>query len=144
MLAGHLALVSAALFTGAAFYINFAEQPARMQLDDRSLLAQWKPSYKRGLVMQSALAIIGFLLGLAAWWLHGGLLFIVGGVLMLANWPWTIVVIMPTNRVLMASDVELAGNASRELLVRWNALHAVRTGLGALAVVAFLWALNSR
>ena len=66
MLVGNLALVSAALFTGAAFYINFAEHPARMGLEDRPLLAQWKPSYKRGLAMQSALAIIGFLLGLLA------------------------------------------------------------------------------
>jgi Domain of unknown function (DUF1772) len=143
MLAGHLALVSAALFTGAAFYINFAEQPARMQLDDRSLLAQWKPSYKRGLIMQSALAIIGFVLGLAAWWFDGSLLFLVGGFLMLANWPWTVLVIMPTNKVLMATDMNLAGSDSRALLVKWNTLHAVRSGLGALAVVAFLWALNS-
>ena len=91
--------------------------------------------------MQSTLAMLGFVLGAAAWWVSGILAFLLGAVLMLANWPWTLLVILPTNRVLMATDVESAGTASRALLVKWNRLHAVRTGLGAAAMLSFLWAL---
>jgi hypothetical protein len=143
MLAGHLALAVAAVFTGAAFYVNVAEQPARLELDDRALLAEWKPAYKRGFAMQAPLAIVGFVLGIVACWLTGRLAFIVGALLLLANWPWTIIGIMPTNKALMATELEDAGPPSRALIVKWNNLHAIRTALGFLAVVAFLIALAS-
>ena len=71
MLAGQLALIVAATFFGAAIYVNVAEQPARLRLDDRSALAEWKPAYKRGFAMQGPLAVLGFLLGLIAWWQSG-------------------------------------------------------------------------
>lgn len=140
MLTGQLALVAAAVFLGAALYINVAEQPARLGLDDRSMLAEWKPAYRRGTVMQAPLAIVGFLLGLAAWWQTGHLGWAIGGLLMVANWPVTFFAIMPTNNRLMATDPAGAGPGSRAMIRRWGSLHAVRTVLGFAASLAFLWA----
>jgi hypothetical protein len=140
MLYGQLALVVAALFTGAAFYVNVAEQPARLKLDDKALLAEWKPAYKRGFAMQASLAIIGCLLGLAAALMQADWRWAVGAVLLVANWPYTLFAIMPTNSLLMQTDLEAAGPQSRNYVEKWGSLHAVRTGLGAAATLAFLWA----
>ncbi len=140
MIAGQLALISAALFAGAAVYINIAEQPARLGLDDRSLLTEWKPAYKRGTLMQAPLAVAGFLLGLLAWWQSGDLSFAIGAVLMIANWPVTFFAIMPTNNRLMALQPEMAGPHSRAMIETWASLHTVRTGLGFAATIVFLWA----
>ena len=142
-LIGQLAIVVAALFTGAAIYINVAEQPARLLLDNRSLLTQWQPSYKGGLAMQAPLAIVGFLLGLVAWGLTGNWRWIVGAILMVANWPYTMFAIMPTNNILMSMNPTTGSENSRHMIEKWGRLHAGRSGLGALAVVSFLWALNT-
>ncbi len=140
MLTGLAALVTAAVFTGAAIYINVAEQPARLGLDDRSLLAEWKPSYKRGLGMQASLAVIGFLLGVAAWLQLGGWQWLAGAVLLVANWPYTMFAIMPTNNRLMVMEPSTAGPESRAMIETWGSLHALRTALGFAACLAFLWA----
>src|SRR5262245_26148130 len=140
MLAGQLALIVAALFSGAAVYINVAEQPARLRLDERGLLAQWQPAYKRGSAMQASLAMLGFLLGLVAWWQTGHWLWLVGAGTLAANWPYTLICILPTNRKLMATDPTAGGPESRALIQKWAALHTGRTALGFAATLIFLWA----
>jgi hypothetical protein len=140
---GQLALIAAAVFAGAAIYINIAEQPARLLLSDHALLTQWKPAYKRGSVMQAPLALAGFLLGLTAWWLTGNWRWVIGAVLMLANWPYTMFFIMPLNTALMAMDPASAEGKSRPMIAKWGRLHAGRSTLGVLALLAFLWALNT-
>jgi hypothetical protein len=141
MLAGHLALTVAALFAGAAFYVGFAEQPARLQLDDCAPLAEWKPSYRRGFAMQATLAFVGLLLGTIQWWQPGDSLWL-AGVLLLASWPFTLIVIMPTNNALLVTPSEAASAGSRELVVKWGRPHAVRTALGAAATLMLLWAVS--
>src|SRR5687767_14620761 len=88
MLIGLLALTTAALFTGVAFYISFAEQPARLVLEDQPLLAVWKIAYRRGFALQAPLAALGFLFGFLAWFVLDSGVFLIGSLLMLANWPW--------------------------------------------------------
>ena len=135
-----IALVVAALFTGAAVYVNAVEHPARRHLDPVAALREWQPAYKRGAAMQSSLALLGFVLAAAAAFLGGGLLVAVGAALIIAPWPWTYLAIMPLNKRLLATPAADAGPDVPAMLERWNALHRVRTLLGAAATASLLWA----
>ena len=138
---GHLALVAAALLAGAAVYINFAEQHARLQLADRALLAEWKPSYKRGIIMQSSLAAISGALGLLAYILSYDWRYVIAAGLILVSWPYTLFIITPTNRLLEGTAPDAANDVTRGLISQWGRLHAVRSAFGVAAVAAYLWAL---
>ncbi len=140
MLIGQLALVTAAVFSGAAVYVSVCEQPARLRLDDRALLTQWKPSYKHGAAMQAPLALIGAALGAVAWWQTGDWLWLVGALVFISGWPYTLLVIQPTNTELLSTEPASAGPRQRALLEKWGNLHAVRTGIGLLTTVLYLWA----
>lgn len=145
MILGYLALVTAAFFASAAFYVNFAEQPARLALDDKAALVQWQRSYQRAALMQASLAMLGFILGLAAWWWEGrDLRWLAGAVVLLAPWPYTLLVIKPVNDRLKAIAIAEAGAPSRALIERWGRLHAGRTALGMLATAIFLWVVLAR
>jgi hypothetical protein len=136
-----LALVVAALYSGAALFVNLVERPALLALDDRAALAAWKIALKRGAITQAPLCVIGFLLGLVAWIETHYFSDAIGSLAMLAGIPWTVAMILPTNKALQATAPEAAGARSRAMLGRWYSLHSVRTAFGLLALIAFFQAL---
>lgn len=136
------ALALAGIFFGIAAYINLAEQPARLALAAGPMLAQWKISFAAGIAIQGALAIITGLAGLLAWWLIRDVRWLIGGVVMFGNWPWTLAMIAPINAALNATALEAAGPTSMALIAQWGQLHTVRTALGLCAVLIFIWAIS--
>ncbi len=133
------ALVFATLFTGAALYISLVEHPARLELADGPSLAQWQPSYKRALPIQSGLAVAGGMTGLIVGYFSADWRWLVGSALILANWPFTLLVIFPVNKPLMAMKECEAGARSRAMLIQWGKLHDVRSALGAATTLLFAW-----
>jgi len=139
VLSQQLALVTAAIFTGAAIYINIAEQPARLQLDPGALLTQWKASYARGLIMQSSLVIVSGALGVLVYVGTWDWRWLLGAVLILANWPYTLGIVFPVNKRLEATPPGSANAEARGLIEAWGRLHAVRSALGLGTTLVYLW-----
>ena len=136
-----LATLSAALFAGAALYINLAEHPARLELNTRSAAAQWAPSYRRATWLQAPLALVSLCAGVAASTIGAGFGWAVAAALIGAVVPFTLIGIMPTNRALLAPGRDLNSAETRTLLVRWGRLHAVRTALSIAATGLYLYLL---
>jgi len=104
------------------------------------LLAVWKPSYKLGFNLQRSLAAITAVVGVIAYGQTGNWLWLTGALCIVANWPYTLIFLMPTNNKLLATPLESAGLETRGMIETWGRGHFVRGCLGAIAVVAFLLA----
>lgn len=133
-----LAVLAAAMFAGAALYVSIVEQPARLRLADGPMLDQWKWSYDRASKMQGALAMVAALLGLWIGYDLGSTPWIIGGLIMITPWPWTLMVMAPGNKRLQATMSDVVNADTRALIIRWGSLHLVRLALGSTGVLIFL------
>ena len=135
------ATVCAGLFSGAALYINLVEHPARLTCGPELAVREFAPSYKRATVLQASLAVLGFLAGIIAAWGRADAELVVASLLLGAVVPFTLVVILPTNKRLLDPALDPRSSQAGALLSRWGRLHAVRTVLSLLAFLVFLWRL---
>jgi len=99
---------------------------------------EWAPSYKRATVLQAPLAVFGFIFAVGAWLSGANVWWLIGGLLLGLVVPFTLVVIMPTNRRLLSPELDRGSQEARQLLERWNRLHMVRSVLSLVALVIFL------
>ena len=90
--------------------------------------------------MQASLAIVGGFFGLVALFAALDWRWLLGAIVLVANWPYTLFLIAPTNTRLMNTLPEAATDETRRMIRRWGVLHAGRSVLGLLATLFFLWA----
>jgi uncharacterized membrane protein len=133
-----VATLASGIFSGAAAYITLVEHPARMECGTRLAATEFGPSYRRASVMQPLLAIIGFLAATIAWLMGGSPWWLVGGLLLVSVIPFTLIVIMPTNKRLLDPGLDRDSEPARRLLTTWGRLHAVRTVVSIISFLIFL------
>ena len=92
--------------------------------------------------MQVTLAAVCLLSSIAArlagatfWW-------VVAGVLQVSVIPFTLLVILPTNKQLLSPTLDKRSAQTEQLLARWGRLHAARGALSGLALLLFLYLLT--
>ena len=136
-----LATLCAGIFAGAALYISAVEHPARLACGTALALQEFGPSYRRATVMQVPLAVIGFVAAVGAWWRAATVGFLLGGLLLGAVVPFTLLVILPTNRRLLAPSLDPESAEAATLLMRWGRLHAIRSLSGMVAFGVFVLSL---
>lgn len=138
-IAEFVAVLACSLFTGAAVYISLVEHPARMECGMEVAATEFPPSYRRASVMQATLAAVGLLSSIAAWLAGATVCWVIAGALLGSVIPFTLIVILPTNKVLLSPTLDRRSAQAGELLARWGSLHAVRSVLSALALSLFLY-----
>jgi Domain of unknown function (DUF1772) len=138
-IAEFIAALACSLFTGAAVYLSLVEHPARVECGTELAATEFAPSYRRATVMQVSLAAVGLLSSIAAWLAGASIVWVVGGVLLGSVIPFTLIVMLPTNKQLLNPSLDKHSGQTERLLTRWGRLHAVRSILSTLALLLFLW-----
>ncbi len=133
-----LSVFCCSIFTGAAIYINVAEHPARMECGTVLAATVFPPSYKKAAMMQASLALLGFLFSVIAFSYGSSIWWLIGGIILFSVVPFTLICIMPTNKILLSSKITKDLTLAQKLLVKWGKLHAVRSFLSSISLLIFL------
>ena len=139
MLSGLIALVFAAAFAGAAVYVIWVEQPARLALDEEALLSEWTPSDRRGVALLAAFALAASIAGFIAYFESEDVRWVFGALIIISSWPYAFFVIVPVNVWLYTLPPERARSDVQELMREWGLLEWGQTVIGLVACWFLAW-----
>jgi hypothetical protein len=97
-----IAVFCSGVFFGVALCITWVQHPAALEIGPAFAGRLFSPMYRRAAPLQIALAALGTLSGLGAWWRGSGGLWLPGALLLFAVIPFTLVFMMPVNNQLLA------------------------------------------
>jgi Domain of unknown function (DUF1772) len=140
MIIGSLALAAAGAFTGASFYVNYVEQPARLALADEALIKEWEPSDHRGFIVLAGLAAAAAFFGFIAYRELDDVRWALGALVILASWPYTYLAIVPLNNRILGMIAADGAHEARKVIDLWGRLELGLTAIGVAAIGIFLWA----
>jgi len=109
---------------------------ALLAMGIKSSVVRSKPANGCGPGLRCA---VGLLSSLAAWLAGATVWWLIAGVLLGLLIPFTLIVILPTNKRLRSPALDRGSVEAQRLLAHWGRLHAVRTVLSGLALLLFLY-----
>ena len=139
---GLYAFALAAAFLGATSYISLVEQPARLRLNGRAMIQEWKLSNRRGTLVLSVLAVLSATIAFIQFRMNSDVRWTIGGITILASWPYAYFVMMPVNIWLFAIPFGKPVSPIRKLMQDWGLLEWGHALIGLAACCAFAWPLG--
>lgn len=115
-----VAALSCSLFPAASVYINLVEHPARMQCGVEIAATEFAPSYRRATVLQATSAAVGLISSIAAWFAGATSWWLVAGARLGSVIPFTLLVILPTNKLLLRPTLDKRSVDAERLLAGWG------------------------
>ena len=132
-----IATLTAAFFAGGGLFVSIVLYPAIM-MDLPSAVSQFGSMYRRAAPWQGSNAIVCLLATLIVSALTGDWWWVIGGILVGASIPFTLLVMMPVNNRLLDEKAPPTPDEAVSLLKHWGRLHWVRNILSTLGLASML------
>ena len=132
-----IATLTAAFFAGGGLFVSVVLYPA-IVTDMSSAVVQFGRMYRHAAPWQGSNAIVCLLSAVTVSALIGDWWWAIGGILVGASIPFTLLVMMPVNNRLLDEKAPPSPDEALTLLQHWGRLHWVRNMLSTLGLAVML------